>query len=48
MLSEFPKKHASNSPVRFVMHTRAFCRPLLSAVVLRQLTQANNGKDNCN
>ena len=42
MLSEFPTKHASNSSITFVIHTQAFFRPILSAVVVRQLT--NNGK----
>ena len=38
MLSEFPTKHASNIYPRHVCHTQAFCRPLLSTVLLRKLT----------
>ena len=37
ILSEFPAKHSSNSPVTFVSH-KAFCRPLLPAVLSRKLT----------
>ena len=37
MLSEDLDKTRNNSPVTFVTH-RAFCRPPLSAVLLRKLT----------
>ena len=38
MLSEFPTKHASCSPVTFVTLKQFACRPLLSAILLRKLT----------